>query len=48
MSKFGEDLVASLGQAVEHARGKKAPGMRVTVVEHRPKEVMEAVAEPAA
>ena len=99
MSKFGEDLVASLGQAVEHARGNKAPGMRVTVVEvpdvrairqslrmsqqrfavsfriplatlknweqgrrypdapaaayllaiqHRPKEVMEAVAEPAA
>ena len=32
MSKFGEDLVTSLGQAVELARGKKVPGMRVTVV----------------
>jgi putative transcriptional regulator len=33
MSKFGEDLVTSLGQAVEHARGKKVPGTRVTVVD---------------
>lgn len=33
MSKFGEDLVTSLGQAVDHARGKKVPGMRVSVVE---------------
>ena len=33
MSKFGENLVTSLGQAVDHARGKKMPGMRVTVVE---------------
>jgi putative transcriptional regulator len=33
MSKFGEDLIASLGQAVDHARGKKMSGMRVTVVE---------------
>ncbi len=33
MSKFGEDLITSLGQAVELARGKKVPGMRVTVVD---------------
>jgi putative transcriptional regulator len=33
MSKFGEDLASSLRQAVEHARGKKVPHMRVTVVE---------------
>ena len=32
MSKFGKDLIASLGQAVEHARGRKK-GMRVTVVD---------------
>jgi putative transcriptional regulator len=32
MSKFGKDLIASLTQAVEHARGKKK-GMRVTVVD---------------
>ncbi|MDE2133244.1 MAG: transcriptional regulator [Alphaproteobacteria bacterium] len=33
MSKFGEDLVTSLGQAVELTKGKKVPGMRVTVVD---------------
>jgi len=33
MSKFGKDLIASLSQAVEHARGKKKTGMRVTVVD---------------
>jgi len=33
MSKFGRDLIASLSQAVEHARGKKKTGMRVTVVD---------------
>jgi putative transcriptional regulator len=33
MSKFGKDLLASLQQAVDHAHGKKVPGMRVTVVE---------------
>ena len=33
MSKFGKDLVTSLGQAVDHARGKKVAGMRVSVVE---------------
>jgi putative transcriptional regulator len=33
MSKFGEDLITSLGQAADHARGKKMSGMRVTVVE---------------
>ena len=32
MSKFGKDLIASLTQAVEHARGRKK-GMRVTVVD---------------
>jgi putative transcriptional regulator len=32
MSKFGKDLIASLTQAVEHARGGKT-GMRVTVVD---------------
>ena len=31
MSKFGKDLIASLSQAVAHARGKKK-SMRVTVV----------------
>ncbi|HEV2562813.1 MAG TPA: NadS family protein [Rhizomicrobium sp.] len=33
MSKFGKDLLTSLQQAVDHAKGKKVPGMRVTVVE---------------
>lgn len=33
MSKFGEDLIASMRQALDHARGKKVPGMRITVVE---------------
>src|SRR6202050_1969252 len=33
MSKLGKDLITSLGQAVEHARGKTVPGMRVTVVD---------------
>jgi putative transcriptional regulator len=33
MSKFGKDLIASLSQAVEHARGRKKTGMRVTVVD---------------
>ena len=32
MSKFGKDLIVSLTQAVEHARGRKK-GMRVTVVD---------------
>jgi len=32
MTKFGKDLIASLTQAVEHARGRKK-GMRVTVVD---------------
>jgi putative transcriptional regulator len=33
MSKFGKDLIVSLSQAVEHARGRKKTGMRVTVVD---------------
>lgn len=33
MSKFGEDLITSMRQALDHARGKKVPGMRITVVE---------------
>ncbi len=33
MSKFGRDLIESLTQAADHARGKKVPGMRITVVE---------------
>jgi putative transcriptional regulator len=32
MSKFGDDLIESLSQAVEHARGKTVPGMRTTKV----------------
>jgi len=32
MTKFSKDLIASLTQAVEHARGRKK-GMRVTVVD---------------
>lgn len=33
MSKFGDDLIASLNQAIAHARGRKTQGLRVTVVE---------------
>ena len=33
MSKFGDDLIASLSQAVAHARGRKTHGLRVTSVE---------------
>jgi putative transcriptional regulator len=33
MSKFGDDLIASLKQAAAHARGRRVPGMRVTTVE---------------
>ena len=33
MSKFGQELIESLEQAAEHARGSKAAGMRVTKVE---------------
>jgi len=32
MSKFGDELIESLKQAVEHASGRKVPGMRVTTV----------------
>jgi len=32
MGKFANDLLTSLKQAASHARGKKVPGMRVTVV----------------
>jgi putative transcriptional regulator len=33
MSRFGQDLIESLREAAEHARGRKLPGMRVTKVE---------------
>lgn len=33
MSKFGSDLIESMGQAVRHASGRKPPGMRITTVE---------------
>jgi putative transcriptional regulator len=33
MSKFGTELIASLKQAAEHARGGKVAGMRVTKVD---------------
>jgi len=33
MSKFGEELIKSLKQAAEHARGGKVRGMRVSTVE---------------
>ena len=33
MSKFGEELIESLNQAAEHARGGKASGVRVRTVE---------------
>ena len=33
MGKFGEELIESLKQAAEHARGNEVRGMRVTKVE---------------
>src|SRR5690349_9534606 len=33
MSKFADELMTSLNQAVAHARGRKSPSVRVTVVE---------------
>lgn len=33
MSRFGKDLIESLGQAVRHSRGRKVSGLRVTKVE---------------
>lgn len=32
MTRFGDELIASLKQATAHARGKRVPGMRVHVV----------------
>jgi putative transcriptional regulator len=32
MSKFGKDLIASVEQAVAHAKGRKLAGMRITKV----------------
>jgi putative transcriptional regulator len=32
MSKFGKELIASMEEAVAHARGKKRAGARVTTV----------------
>jgi putative transcriptional regulator len=33
MGKFGQELIASMEQAVKHARDRKVRGMRVTKVE---------------
>lgn len=33
MSKFGKELIESMQQAAQHARGAKVRGMRVTTVE---------------
>src|ERR1043165_4464684 len=33
MSKFGNDLIASLKQATAHARGQRPRGVRVTLVD---------------
>ncbi len=33
MSTFGEDLIESLKQAVEHAQGRKVAGMRISRVD---------------
>jgi putative transcriptional regulator len=33
MSKFGKELIASLEQAAEHARGGKVAGARITKIE---------------
>lgn len=33
MSKFGDELIASLKQAAAHAEGRKVKGMRITKVE---------------
>ena len=33
MSRFGKELIESLKQAAEHAKGNKVRGMRVTKVE---------------
>jgi len=33
MSKFSDDLITSLHQAVAHARGRKSRGLRITVVD---------------
>ena len=33
MGKFGDELIESLQEAVEHARGGEAGGMRLTTVE---------------
>jgi putative transcriptional regulator len=32
MSKFGKELIASMEQAVVHAKGRKVAGMRITKV----------------
>jgi putative transcriptional regulator len=33
MSKFGKELIESLGQAAQHSRSRKVSGLRVTKVE---------------
>ena len=33
MSKFGQELIESLKEAAEHARGGKVPGMRTRKIE---------------
>jgi putative transcriptional regulator len=33
MARFAQELITSLKQAAAHARGRKVPGLRVTIVE---------------
>jgi putative transcriptional regulator len=32
MSKFGRELIESMQEVLEYTKGRKAPGMRVTIV----------------
>ncbi|MGH6870505.1 MAG: helix-turn-helix domain-containing protein [Rhizomicrobium sp.] len=36
MTKFGQDLIEGMKQAVEYSKGRKIPGMRVTIVKLPP------------
>ena len=33
MSRFGDELIASMTQAADHAKGRKVRGMRITTVQ---------------
>lgn len=41
MGKFANELIASMKQAVAHAKGRKVRGMRVTTERTRPAEEIE-------